>query len=284
MNIVISGISGFVGAKLKAYFTAQGHSVHGIRIRAETTLEEVAYNLENSDVLINLSGATILARWSESYKRKLVNSRVETTEKLVDGLKMCAHPPSVLLSSSVVGIYDSEHEHDEENGVYADDFLAGLCQKWEATAMEAEALGLRVAVLRFGVVYGKGGGAMAKMLLPFKLGVGGNLGDGKQMVSWVHVDDLVQVMDFIIARDALHGAFNCTAPDVLSNAEQTATLAVVLHRPAFLHVPRFAVQLLFGEGATVMLDSKHVVPRKLLDAGFVFKYPTFEAAVNEIVG
>lgn len=283
MRVAVTGISGFVGQALRSFFEQRGDSVVGLRIRANTALEEIIEQLEGCEAVINLSGANILARWSEAYKRTLYSSRIDTTHKLVEALRHCRHRPGLLLSASAVGIYPSDMEVNEFTGRYSEDFLGKLCQDWEAEANEAARLGMRVAVMRFGVIYGKGGGAMAKMLLPFKLCVGGKLGSGEQMVSWIHITDLIRAMLYIIEHETLKGVFNFTAPYPVSNREQTLLLAEAVHRPAFMKVPAFAIRLLFGEGATVVLDSKEVYPKALQEAGFEFAYPTLDTALADIV-
>jgi uncharacterized protein (TIGR01777 family) len=282
MRVAITGISGFVGQALRRFFEARGDEVVGISLRTTTETKELVERLEGCDAVINLAGANILSRWSEAYKQTLYDSRVVTTRKLVEALSQCRERPEVLLSASAVGIYRSGIEADE-GGETAEDFLGILCKDWEAEANEAVRLGVRVALMRFGVVYGQGGGAMEKILPPFRLGVGGTLGGGEQMVSWIHVTDLVRAAVYIIEHDTLHGVFNFTAPNPLTNREQTELLAAALHRPAFFTVPVFAIKLLFGEGATVVLDSKEVYPKALLEAGFSFAFPTLDRALADIL-
>jgi hypothetical protein len=283
MKVAITGKSGFVGLALTEFFTDRGDEVVGIRIRTDTPVEDTAEVLNGCDTVINLAGANILARWSDSYKQKLYDSRIITTRHLVEALDMCERRPELLINASAVGIYKSGVACDEK-GEQAEDFLAALCRDWEAEANEASRLGMRVALMRLGVIYGRGGGAIDKMILPFKLGVGGKLGSGQQMVSWIHLADLVRAIAYITEHDTLYGMFNFTAPQPLTNLAQTQLLATALHRPAFFTVPEFAIKLLFGEGATVMLDSKEVYPKALLDAGFEFNYPDLESALDEIVG
>lgn len=283
IKIAICGKSGLVGSKLSEMFESKYHDVIGIKIRDTTKVEEVAKQIEACDVLINLSGTTILARWSKEYKKGLYSSRIKTTEKLVDAMALCREKPKLFISASAIGIYDSELKHDEDSQDLADDFLANICKDWEAKARRATEIGVRNVEARFGVIYAKEGGAMAKMLLPFKLGVGGKIGNGKQIVSWIHIDDLVSAFEFIIKTPELSGAINFTTPHSLSNSEQTKILGDVLNRPTIFTVPEFALKLIFADGARVMLDSKDVYPKKLLESGFEFKYPYFEDALREIV-
>ncbi len=283
LKIAICGKSGLVGSKLEGYFTSQHNDVVGVNVRGGVSAEDVAAQIEKCDILINLSGATILARWSETYKKVLYESRIDTTRKLVDAIGLCKEKPKLFLSASAVGIYASDVVHDDDSTNFADDYLAHICKDWEAEAARAGEFGVRNVQMRFGVIYAKEGGAMDKILPPFKMGVGGNLGSGKQMVSWIHIDDLLRAILFIIKTPDISGGVNFTSPHPLANSEQTEILGKVLNRPTILGVPVFALKLVFGEGSTVMLDSKEVYPSKLTEHGFVFEYERFEDALKEIV-
>lgn len=283
LKIAICGKSGLVGSKLERLFTSQHNEVIGVKIREDTSALDVAKQIEKCDILINLSGVTILARWSESYKKKLYSSRIDTTKKLVDAIEICKEKPKLFLSASAVGIYDSRHSHSDDSANFADDFLSTLCRDWEAQANRANNFGVRTVAMRFGVIYAKEGGAMDKILPPFKMGVGGKLGNGRQMVSWIHIDDLLRAILFIMKTPDISGSVNFTSPYPLTNSEQTEILGKVLNRPTFLGVPSFAIKLVFGEGSRVVLDSKEVYPTKLLEHGFVFDYEKFEDALLEIV-
>jgi hypothetical protein len=283
LKIAICGKSGLVGSKLDELFASQYNSVIGVKIRDNTSIKDVAAQIDKCDILINLSGTTILARWSDEYKKKLYSSRIDTTRKLVDAMKICNEKPKLFLTSSAVGIYDSTHSHDDSSENFANDFLSKLCRDWEAEAKKAEELGVRTVAMRFGVIYSKDGGAMSKILPPFKMGVGGKLGRGDQIVSWIHIEDLLRAILFIIKTPAIAGSVNFTSPYPISNIEQTYILGKVLKRPTFFGVPAFMIKLVFGEGARVILDSKEVYPTKLLENGFTFNYEKFENAIKEIV-
>lgn len=282
MKIIICGLSGFVGSALRNHFEKNGESVEGLSIRPATSIETIVHALEGADAVINLAGANILGRWSPSYKRILRESRLDTTRKLVEALLGCSNPPHTLLNASAVGIYDNYHQHDESSRYHAEDFLAALVRDWERCAMEARSDSTRVCLMRFGVVYGQGGGAMAKMLPPFKFGLGGRMGDGFQMISWIHLDDLVRSCAFLIEHREIEGVVNLTAPEPISNLVQTKTMGRILNRPIFFDLPAWLVRLAFGEGSSVMLDSKEVYPKVLQDAGFEFSYPTFDSAMEQI--
>ena len=283
LKIAICGKSGLVGSKLESFFKSMNNDVVGVKIRNDTSVEDVAAQIDKCDILINLSGVTILARWSEDYKKKLYNSRIDTTKKLVDAISICTQKPKLFLTASAVGIYDSINAHKDGSQNFANDFLSHICKDWEAQANRAQEFGVRSVQTRFGVIYSKEGGAMQKMLPPFKMGIGGKLGSGKQMVSWIHLDDLQKAVQFIIKTPDISGAINFTAPHPLSNSEQTEIMGKVLNRPTIFSVPAFVLKLIFGEGSGVMLDSKEVYPSELLERGFVFDYPTFEDALREIV-
>lgn len=281
MKIVICGMSGFVGSALHAYLIQRSDVVEGLSIRTETSIETIVERIDNTDVVINLSGANILGRWSDSYKNILRQSRLESTDKLVRAISACSNPPHTFINASAVGIYDGDHQHTEMSECFADDFLATLVHDWEKAALAAQKI--RVCVMRFGVVCGRDGGAMQKMLPPFKMGFGGKMGDGTQIVSWIHLEDLVRACVFLIDNPTFAGVVNFTAPHPVSNEAQTKIIGKVLRRPTFFTLPAWVVKLAFGEGASVMLDSKEVYPERLLKGGFKFLYPTFELALREIV-
>jgi len=283
MKIAICGISGFVGSALKRFFEERGDEVISLSIRSGFPSESIAQRLNGCDVLINLGGANILGRWSKSYKALLRQSRLETTDKIVAALSLCDEPPHTFLNASAVGIYDAYHQHDEFSRYYGDNFLATLVHDWEHSAFRAQSELTRVCAMRFGVVYGRGGGAMAKMLPPFKMGLGGKMGDGFQMISWIHLDDLVRATAFLIDHQEIQGALNFTSPEPITNMEQTKAMGRILGRPTFFDLPEWLVKLIFGEGSLVMLESKEVYPRILQESGFEFRYPTFDSAMEEIV-
>lgn len=282
MKIVLCGSSGFVGSALKRFFLQNNDEVVTLSIRSSTSIESIVRVIDNADVVINLSGANIMGRWSTQYKAVLRQSRLESTQKLVDALNVSRNPPNTYINASAVGIYDGIHRHDEQSQEYAGDFLATLVEEWESITLQAQSPKTRVCATRFGVVYGKDGGAMQKMLPPFKMGLGGKMGKGSQIVSWIHIDDLVRGYDFLIHHPHIQGVVNFTSPHPLTNAQQTRIMGEVLCRPTLFTIPSWMVKLIFGEGSAVMLDSKEAVPRVLENEGFEFNYPTFESAFKEI--
>lgn len=283
LKIAICGKSGLIGSKLEKFFLSQHNDVVDINIMGDVSVDNVAKQLDGSDILINLSGATILAKWSEEYKKVLYSSRIDTTKKLVDAMRLCHEKPKLFLNASAVGIYSSNKAHNDTSKEYEDDFLAHICKDWEAEALKASQIGVRAVQMRFGVVYAKEGGALQKMLPPFRFGVGGVVGSGEQMVSWIHIEDLARAAAFVIKNPQIEGSVNFCSPNPLSNYEQTKSMGRVLHRPTIFPVPAFVLKLIFGEGSSVMLDSKEVYPSKLLENGFEFEYAKFEDAFRDIV-
>ncbi len=280
MRVVMTGASGFVGTALREALVAKGHEVLTLnRADYQRSPQELAEKIEGCDLAINLAGATIATRWSSAYKKVLYSSRVETTRALIEAFKACQKAPSMLISTSAVGRLDSSDRHDESARAYATDFLGELTADWEAEALKAEALGTKVLIFRFGVVVGPGG-MLEKMLPPFKLGLGGKLGSGEQMVSWIHRDDLIRAYLYAIDKPLEAGVYHLCAPHPVSNAELTRALAAALKRPAFMTVPAFMIKLLFGEGSQVMLSGQQVISTRLKDAGFVFDHPTIQEAIE----
>ncbi len=282
MKIAITGASGFIGQNLVEALK-NDHEVFGLsRHDISLPVEEFAKKYDGIDVFINLAGANVDTRWNDVYKEILISSRLYTTEKLIESFKLMEHQPKQLISTSAVGIYSDKMDNSEENNDYSNDFLGTLCQNWEAKAKEAEGSGVKVAITRFGIVMGKGGGALRKMMPIFKLGLGGKLGNGKQAFSWIHIEDLINAHKMLIEQ-GLEGTFNYTAPNPTTNGELTKVLAKALNKTSFMTVPAFMVKLLFGEGSTVLLSGQRVFPKKLQEAGFEFKYKTIEEAVNAVV-
>jgi len=236
------------------------------------------------DAVFHLAGDPIASgRWTEARKKTMRESRILGTRHLVEGIARAARRPAVLVSSSAVGYYgDRADELLEESAAPASDYLAALCAGWEREAMKAADLGLRVVTPRTGVVLGDGG-ALAKMLPPFRMGAGGRLGSGGQWMAWIHIDDLVSLILHAATTASLRGPVNAVAPNPVTNAEFTRTLAEVLHRPAILPVPAFALRLLFGEMAGVLLGSQRAVPRAATKAGFTFSHADLPGALRNIL-
>jgi len=237
------------------------------------------------EAVVNLAGAPIVARrWSARRKQEIRDSRIGTTEKLLRWMTPQLRRPHVLISGSAVGYYGPRDDTPlDESAPAGDDFAAQLCRDWEHEAMEAEALGLRVCRLRTGVVLGPDGGALQKMRLPFQLGLGGPIGDGRQWLSWIHREDLVAMIQWLLEQDSAGGAYNGTAPEPVPQREFARTLGRVLHRPALLPTPAFALRLALGEAATMLLTGQRVLPVHAMAEGFDFRYPNLQGALQEVL-
>jgi len=235
-----------------------------------------------SNAVIHLAGEPVAQRWTAAARDKILRSRVEGTRAVVAAMR--AQPPQVLISASAVGYYGSRGDEIlTESAQPADDFLGRVAAAWEEEAQAAEPLGVRVARIRIGMVLGPNGGALARMLLPFRLGVGGHLGSGQQWMSWIHIEDLVALIAFLMKESTVRGVFNATSPFPVTNREFTQALAEAVHRPAILPVPAFALKWMFGEMSEVLLASQRAFPDAAQRAGFVFEHPDIFASLAQIV-
>lgn len=282
LTIGMSGASGFVGTHLTAALQDQQMSVVKLdRGDFAGGAEVLARKLAGVDVIINLAGAPIIGRWSSSYKKIMYESRVLLTRAIVGACSRMTVRPSLLISTSAVGYYSSVGSHTEQEFVMADDFLGHLAADWEQEALGAAGLGMRVLIFRLGVVLGRDGGALNKMLLPFKAGFGGTIGDGSQPFSWVHIRDLEKAYLRAIDDSGLAGIYNLTAPEPTTNKGLTMALAETLGRPAFFRVPEFVLRMKFGEGAQVLTRGQRAIPKRLMQAGFTFQFENIGAAVKD---
>lgn len=301
MRILITGGSGFVGQALCRRLITDGHRVQVVsrdpaqaRLKLPEGVDVRRSALDFVDTppeaLVNLAGEPIAGkRWSEAQKERLLDSRLDATRELVqlcEQLKAShGHAPSVLVSASAMGYYGDQGETvvTEETPPH-DEFAHRLCQRWEEAAEGVTAFGTRLAILRLGLVLDAGGGMLQRLLPPFKLGLGGRLGDGTQFMPWVHRQDLVSAILLLLERDDLQGAFNGSAPHPVTNAVFTRLLARHLHRPALLPVPAKALEIGLGEMSRLLLTGADMRPARLEEAGFAFRFPTLEEALTDILG
>lgn len=294
MKILISGASGLTGRALTGILRAQGHRVArlvrpgGVSSAGDITWDPVAATIESpaiegTDAVVHLSGARIdKSRWTPARKAVLRSSRIDTTRVLVDALASLRQKPRVFVSASAIGCYgDRGDEILTESSAIGTDFLSLLVRDWEAEATRAERSGIRSVLLRFGVILSRDGGALPQMLLPFRFGLGGRLGTGKQWMSWIALDDAVGVICSAIASDTLAGPLNVVAPNPLTNADFARIAAAVLDRPAIFAAPAFALRIALGEMAgALLLASQRVMPERLLAARYAFRLPDFESALR----
>jgi uncharacterized protein (TIGR01777 family) len=271
MTIAITGASGFIGRRL---IEKLGPEARPVSLRGN--LDAIA----GADAVVHLAGEPVAQRWTKDAREKIRSSRVDGTRRLVD--QMRANPPRVLVSASAVGYYGSRGDETlTESSRPADDFLGEVCAQWEREALKAEEFGVRVVCLRNGLVLGHGGG-LEKMLLPFKLGAGGKIGDGRQWTSWIHLEDTVGLIEFALSS-SLQGPVNATSPNPVTNEEFTRELAAALHRPAIFPVPKFALHLLYGDMAQIVYASQRVIPEAALRAGYAFRFPNLKDALLDIL-
>ena len=296
MQIFITGGTGLIGRALCAALLAQHHQLTVLSRRPEQVASLCGANVlavnslarwqpEHCDAVIHLAGEPIVdARWTRSRKKILWNSRVLLTEQLLARIQQSDVRPRILLSGSAIGYYGIRDEQSlDECGSAGEDFGAQLCQAWEQAALSAQTLGMRVCLLRTGLVLAANGGLLAKMRLPFQFGLGARLGNGKQFMSWIHIDDYVAMVLKLLTDDQASGAYNMTAPNPVTNSEFTQTLAQALHRPSFLFAPKLALQWLLGERAVLMLEGQRVLPKKIQQQGYVFQYPQLAQALAKLV-
>ena len=277
MTVGVTGAAGFLGMLVTAELKKRGHNAYRL------TRNPSAESLASADAVIHLAGEPVFQRWTQQAKQSIYESRVNGTRNLIAAIAKNVTRPAILVCASAVGIYGSRPDEIlTESSAHGSDFLARVVIDWEQAALAAESLGIRVVSLRFGIVLGKGG-ALRAMLLPFKLGVGGRLGSGKQWMSWIHVEDAVNLVLFALENNSVHGAFNATAPHPVTNEEFTQTLAHTLHRPAIFPVPQFGLRLLFGEMADTLVGGQRVIPAAAQAAGFQFQYPELTPALANLL-
>jgi uncharacterized protein (TIGR01777 family) len=301
MKILMTGGTGFVGTQITLRLIREGHgvtiltrSLKGIKVSSPgisylegdpTKKGPWQEAIKNHNAVINLAGASIFSKWTDEHKKAIRESRVSTTQNIVEGIPTQPERLFTLLSTSAVGYYgfcgDEELIEDSPPG---DDFLARIAKEWEGDALRAREKGARVVITRFGIVMGEKGGALSQMIPLFKKYIGGPIGSGKQWFSWVHIKDLAEVFVFLLKHPEISGPVNVCSPNPVRNKDLAKALGKALHRPSFIPAPGFMVKLFLGEFGSVILEGQRVIPRRLLDNGFVFQYPDIEKALQNIVG
>lgn len=305
MKIAISGATGFVGSRLVARLHAEGHRI--LVLTRNTTfaqkvfppqafpnLEIIAYTpivsgawqdtIAGCDGVVNLAGEPIAeGRWTPERKQEILNTRKLGTQKIVEAIAKSQPQPSVLVNTSAIGYYGtSETASFDEDSANGKDFLAQVCQEWEAEARKVKDTNVRLVILRFGIILGNGG-ALGKMITPFKLFAGGPIGTGQQWFSWIHLDDIVSLIIQALTKSTMEGVYNGTAPQPVSMNDLSTTMGKVMNRPSWLPVPGFAIEAILGDGAKVVLEGQQVLPKRTLESGFEYQYPNLQSALTQIL-
>ena len=298
MRVLITGASGLIGKALQKSFAEKGYEMllasrsepkdaRSVQWNPDSGFADAALEkLEGLDGVIHLAGESISAiRWTDEKKKAIRDSRVFGTRSMIEAFDKLERKPTTFISGAAIGYYgDRGDEVLTESSPAGKTFLADISKEWEAESRRAEDLGIRTVLLRTGIVLSKDGGALTTMMMPFKLGVGGVVGSGKQWMSWISLDDVVAIINFALENESVRGAINVVAPNPVTNEEFTKTLGTVLYRPTFLPLPEFAVHMVFGEmGDALLLDSTRVAPKRLLDAGYEFKFTDLKAALEHAV-
>ncbi len=293
MKVLITGASGLLGKALQKSFAEKGYEMLLASRQEPKDEQHIQWDIENGfaeperlegiDAVVHLAGENVAGfRWNDEKKKAIRDSRVLGTRSVVEAISKLNKKPKVLVAASAIGFYGERGDEEvTESSTAGDNFLAEVGKAWESESRRAEDAGIRTVLLRTGIILSKEGGALATMLTPFKLGVGGVVGSGKQWMSWISLDDEMAIINFAIENENLRGAVNAVSPNPVTNEEFTKTLGEILYRPTFLPLPEFAVSMLFGEmGDALLLASTKVLPKRLEDAGFEFKYPELKAALE----
>jgi len=296
MKVLITGANGLIGTALQESFNEKGYEMLLASRKEPKDAQHIQWDMETGfvdpeklegiDAVVHLAGENVSGlRWTEDKKKAIRDSRVLGTRNIVDAISKLKKKPTVFISSSAIGFYGERGDEEvTESSAAGDTFLAVVCKEWEGESRRAEDAGIRTVLLRTGIVLSKDGGALGTMLLPFKLGVGGVVGSGKQWMSWISLDDHIAAINFALENENMRGAVNSVSPNPVMNEEFTKTLGEVLYRPTFLPLPEFVVSMAFGEmGDALLLASTKVIPKRLADAGFEFKYPKLKRAIENAV-
>lgn len=299
MTVLITGATGFIGGFLRTRLLEEGHTLNVVTRNPSKYSSERAENqrfiawdeaslisaVEESDAVINLAGENIFGqRWTDEVKKRLMDSRVLATSKLVEAIRLAKNRPLLMISASAVGIYgDSGSEVLDEKSHTGNDFLAKICVAWEAEALKVKNYGVRLAIPRIGIVLHPDDGALQKMVLPFKLFAGGPIGDGQQFVPWIHMHDTVNALLYPLQKNEFEGVYNVCAPESVTNEALSFQIGRTLNRPSWISAPKFALGIILGEAAQPVLSSLRVVPNILLESGFSFVFDDLEEALSDLL-
>lgn len=302
MRVVLTGATGLIGSHLLPRLAERGHSIVALvrdveRARREapgaaeyvkwsagSSVEMLIGALEGADAVINLAGSPALRRWTERARRSIEESRIDGTRSIVEAMKMCEHPPAALINASAVGYYGAEPTGEtDESSPPGKDYLADVCRRWEIEAVKAEQIGVRVVLLRTGLVLSTDGGALASLLPSFRLFVGGPIASGRQPFPWIHIEDEVEMILWALETPNVHGPLNAVAPGLVDYRTFARTLAGVLHRPSWFRVPGFALRLALGDAAMALIGGQWAPPRRPLELGYRFAHASLEPALRSLL-
>ncbi|TAJ15781.1 TIGR01777 family protein [Marinilabiliaceae bacterium JC017] len=282
--MAISGVSGFIGSELAHFLEAKGFEIVPItRKLFDLPAKMLAFHLNGIEGLYHLAGAPVLKRWTKAWKKEIRESRILTTRKLVDAISLMPVKPKFVFSASAVGIYDPYEVHDEFSTCFANDFLGSVCLDWEKEILKLQGQDLRLVIGRFGLVFDKKRGIYARLIKPFKVGLGGYVGMGHQAFPFIHIKDLLNALWFVLDKDKINGVYNFVAPQMISNVEFTKMLAEKMNRPSFMKVPEWLIRLVFGEGAEILVKGQKVLPARLLKQGFDFRFPVMSDVLDDLL-
>lgn len=301
-SVLLTGGTGFIGQKLTRALLARGDRVTVLsrdpartRSRLPAGAEALAYEPERegpwleelgkASAVVHLAGENVAQRWSDDARRRIISSRVESTRLVVEGMRRAEKKPDVFVSASAIGFYGSRPgtERLTEASSRGQGFLADVVDAWEAAAKPAESLGVRTIMLRIGIVLGEGGGPLEKMILPFKMFAGGPIGDGSHVISWIHADDVVNLILFCLDKPEARGAINAVAPHAVTNAELSKAIGRAMHRPSWLRVPQTAIKIAMGEASEFLTTGQRVVPQRAIELGYEFRWPNLDPALASIL-
>lgn len=297
MKIAITGGAGFIGSKLAEKFASAGHEVLILDRNMPRTLSpRITFKMTDlirdiptkeylsCNAIIHLAGVNIFGRWNKKYKKLIASSRIETAHSLIEIVKKAGYGPKVFVSASAVGYYGDGGEQElVESSPNGKDFLSTICKDWEAVATNAETVGMRTVSVRTGIVFGPGGGMLAKLIPAFKWGLGGPMGNGQQWFSWIYIDDLLDIYERVVLDNNFRGPVNAVSPEPIRNRELAAALGRALHKPTILPLPGFALKLMLGELGDIVLMSQKVIPEKLLKTNFIFGTPFINEAITKSI-
>ena len=293
MKYLITGGSGFIGKNFISSLNINRDSItilsrKTFNVGSNCTIIHNLSEIKNNDIfdcIINLAGSPIDCRWSETTKNILIDSRVDTTSALITLIKRLKNKPKIMISASAIGYYGNyDNGSLDEGSRPSNSFTHKLCDRWENEAIRAEEYGVRVCIARFGVVLGDNGGFIKKVLPPFKWGLGGRMGNGRQMFSWIHIEDVIKGFEFLISKTKCMGKYNFTSPNAVTNQQLTKYMGGILKRPTICHIPSLMIKILFGEmGEELLLKGNEIIPRRLLKEGYKFKYSEIESALSDIL-